>query len=64
MYMGIATHSGWQGEAGPNGAWLIPALLLGTMEIQGNEQPHCCTKYKTYEGALYFMGVALVLPPL
>jgi hypothetical protein len=32
VYMGQATYSGWQGEAGPAGAWLNPALLLGTME--------------------------------
>jgi hypothetical protein len=63
MYMGVATHSGWQGEADPTGAWLIPALLPGTIAIQGNEQPHCCTNYKTYGGALCSMGVALVLPP-
>jgi hypothetical protein len=29
----------------------------------GNEQPRCCTKYKNYGGALYFMRVALILPP-
>jgi hypothetical protein len=45
--MGVATHSGWQGEAGPVGAWLISALLPDTMAIQGNEQPRYCTKYKT-----------------
>jgi hypothetical protein len=33
MYMGEATHSGWKGEAGPIGAWLIPALLPGIMAI-------------------------------
>jgi hypothetical protein len=59
--MGEATYSGWQGEAGPTGAWLNP----GTMAIQGNEQPRYCTKDKTYGGALYFMGAALaLLPPL
>jgi hypothetical protein len=45
--MGVATHSGWQGEAGPVGAWLISALLPDTMAIQGNEQPRYYTKYKT-----------------
>jgi hypothetical protein len=25
MYMGEATYSRWQGEAGPIGAWLIPS---------------------------------------
>jgi hypothetical protein len=35
--MGVATHSEWQGEVGPVEAWLIPALLPGTMAIQGNE---------------------------
>jgi hypothetical protein len=63
VYMGEATYSEWQGEAGPTGAWLNSALLLGTMTIQGNEQPHYCTKDKTYGGVLCFMGVALVLPP-
>jgi hypothetical protein len=63
MYMKVATHSGWQGEAGPTRAWLFPALLLGAMAIQGNEQPQCYTKYKTYGGALCSMSVALVLPP-
>jgi hypothetical protein len=54
-----------QGEAGPAGAWLNPALLLDTMTIQENEQPRYCTKDKTYEGALCFMGMALILhPPL
>jgi hypothetical protein len=38
MYMGVATHSGWQGEAGPTGAWLFLALLLDTMTIQVNKQ--------------------------
>jgi hypothetical protein len=33
--MGEASHSGWQREAGPARAWLIPALLPGTMAIQG-----------------------------
>jgi hypothetical protein len=61
--MEVVTHSGWQGEAGPAGAWLFPALLLGTMAIQWNEQPRCCTKYKTYGGVICSMGVALVLPP-
>jgi hypothetical protein len=37
MYMEVVTHSGWQGEAGPTGAWLFPALLLDTMTTQGNE---------------------------
>jgi hypothetical protein len=63
VYMGEATYSGWQGEAGPVGAWLNPALLPDTMTIQGNEQPRYCTKDKTYGGALCSMGVALVLPP-
>jgi hypothetical protein len=63
VYMGEATYSEWQGEAGPAGAWLNPALLPGTMTIQGNEQPRYCTKDKTYGGALCSMGVALVLPP-
>jgi hypothetical protein len=62
MYMGVATHFRWQGEAGPTGAWLIPSLLPDTMAIQGNEQPRYCTKYKTFGGALCSMGVALVLP--
>jgi hypothetical protein len=45
--MGVATDSERQGEqVPPAGAWLFPTLLLGTMAIQGNEQPHCCTKYK------------------
>jgi hypothetical protein len=61
--MGEATYSGWQGEAGPAGAWLNPALLPGTMTIQGNEKPHYCTKDKTYGGAICSMGAALVLPP-
>jgi hypothetical protein len=39
VYMGEATYSRWQGEAGPAGAWLNPALLPGTMAIQWNEQP-------------------------
>jgi hypothetical protein len=64
MYMGEATYSGWQGEVGPAGAWLNPALLPGIVAIQGNEQPRYCTKDKTYGGALCSMGVALVLPPL
>jgi hypothetical protein len=64
MYMGEATYSGWQGEAGPAGAWLNPALLPGIVVIQGNEQPRYCTKDKTYGGALCSMGVTLVLPPL
>jgi hypothetical protein len=63
VYMGEATYFEWQGEAGPAGAWLNPALLPGTMAIQGNEQPHYYTKGKTYGGALYSMGAALVLPP-
>jgi hypothetical protein len=63
VYMGEVTYSGWQGEAGPARAWLNPTLLPGTMTIQGNEQPLYCTKDKTYRGALYSMGVALVLPP-
>jgi hypothetical protein len=63
MYMKIATHSRWQEKADPARAWLFPVLLLGTMAIQANEQPHCCTKYKTYGYALCSMGVALVLPP-
>jgi hypothetical protein len=46
MYMEVATLSGKQGEqVPPAGAWLFPALLLGTMAIQENVQPHCCTKY-------------------
>jgi hypothetical protein len=63
MYIRGATHSGWQGEAGPAGAWLNPTLLPGTMAIQGNEQPRYCTKCKTYGGALCSTGVAPVLPP-
>jgi hypothetical protein len=63
MYMGVATHSGWQGEAGPTGDWLFPTLLLDTMTTHWNEQPRCCTKHKTYGGALCSTGVALVLPP-
>jgi hypothetical protein len=63
MYMGEATYSGWQGEAGPAGAWPNTALLPGTMAIQRNEQSRYCTKDKTYGGALCSMGVALVLPP-
>jgi hypothetical protein len=63
VYMGEATYSGWQGEAGPTEAWLNPTLLLCTMVIQGNEQPRYCTKDKTYVGALSSMGEALVLPP-
>jgi hypothetical protein len=62
MYMGEATHSEWQEEVGPAGAWLIPALLPGTMAIHGNEQPRYCTKYKTCECYLCSMGMALVLP--
>jgi hypothetical protein len=63
VYMGEATYSGWQGEAGPAGACLNLALLSGTMAIQGNEQPRYYTKDKSYGGALCSMGVALVLPP-
>jgi hypothetical protein len=63
VYMGEATYSGWQGEAGPIGAWLNPALLPGTMTIQENEKPHYYTKDKTYRGALCSMGAVLVLPP-
>jgi hypothetical protein len=63
VYMGEATYSGWQGEASSTGAWLNPALLLGTMTIQGNEKSRYFTKDKPYEGALCSMGVALVLPP-
>jgi hypothetical protein len=63
MYMREATHSGWQREACPTGAWLIPTLLPGTIAIQGNKQPRYYTKYKTYGSALCSMGVALVLPP-
>jgi hypothetical protein len=63
MYMGEVTYSGWQGEEGPVGAWLNPALLSGTMTTQGNEQPRYYTKDKTYGGVLCSMGVALVLPP-
>jgi hypothetical protein len=63
--MEVATHSGRQGEqVPPAGAYLFLALLLGTMAIQGNVQPRCGTKYKTYGGALCSMAVALVLPPL
>jgi hypothetical protein len=64
MYMGEATYSGWQGEAGPARAWLNSSLLPGTMTIQGNEKPRYCTKDKTYGGALCSMCAALVLPPL
>jgi hypothetical protein len=39
-----------------------PALLAGTMVIQGKKQPHYCTKNKTYGGVLCSMGAALVLP--
>jgi hypothetical protein len=35
VYMGEATYSRWQGEAGPVGAWLNPALLPDTMAIRG-----------------------------
>jgi hypothetical protein len=35
VHIGEATYSGWKGEAGPVGAWLNPALLPGTMAIQG-----------------------------
>jgi hypothetical protein len=63
MYMEVATYSGWQWETGPDGAWLFPTLLLDAMAIHGNEQPRCCTKYKTYGGALCSMGVAPILPP-
>jgi hypothetical protein len=63
MYMGEATYSRWQGKAGPTEAWLNPALLPGTMAIQGNEQSRYYTKDKTYGGVLCSMGVALVLPP-
>jgi hypothetical protein len=63
VYMGEATYSGWQGEAGPAGAWLNPTLLPVTMAIQGNEQPRYCIKGKTYGGALCSISVALVLPP-
>jgi hypothetical protein len=63
VYMGEATYSGWQGKAGPVGAWLNPTLLSGTITIQGNEKPRYCTKDKTYRDALYSMGAALVLPP-
>jgi hypothetical protein len=63
VYMGEATYSRWQGEAGPAGAWLNPALLPGTMTIQGNGKSRCCTKDKTYGGALCSMGTVLVLPP-
>jgi hypothetical protein len=63
VYMGEATYSRWQGEAGPAGAWLNPALLPGTMTIQGNEKPRYCTKDKTYGAALCSMGMTLVLPP-
>jgi hypothetical protein len=63
MYIEVATHSRWQGEAGLVGAWLFRALLLDTMTTQGNEQPCCCTKHKTYGGAICSMGVALILPP-
>jgi hypothetical protein len=56
MYIGDATYSRWQGEAGPVGAWLNPALLAGTMAIQGNKQPRYYTKNKTYGGALCSMG--------
>jgi hypothetical protein len=51
------------GEADPAGAWLNPALLPGTMAIQGNKQPRYCTKNKTYGCVQCSMGVALVLPP-
>jgi hypothetical protein len=64
VYIGEATYSRWQGEAGPAGAWLNPALLAGTMAIQGNKQARYCTMNKTYGGALCSMVVALVLPPL
>jgi hypothetical protein len=50
LYMEVATHSGWQGEAGPVGAWLFTALLLDTMTTQGNERSHRCTKHKTSTG--------------
>jgi hypothetical protein len=35
VYMGEATYSGWQGEAGPARAWLNPTLLPDTMTIRG-----------------------------
>jgi hypothetical protein len=35
LYMAVATHSRWQGEVGPAGAWLIIALLPVAMVIQG-----------------------------
>jgi hypothetical protein len=63
VYMGEVAYSEWQGEAGPARAWLNPALLPGTMAIQGNEQSHYCTKDRTYGGALCSMGATLVLPP-
>jgi hypothetical protein len=63
MYTGEATYSECQGEASPSGVWLNPALLVGTMVIQGNKQPRYCTKNKTYRGVLCSMGAALVLPP-
>jgi hypothetical protein len=63
VYVGEATYSRWQGEAGPVRAWLNPALLLGTMAMQGNEQPCYYAKGKTYGYALCSMGAALVLPP-
>jgi hypothetical protein len=63
LYIEVATHSEWQGEAGPTGAWLFSALLLDTMTTQGNEQSRYCTKHKTYGDALYFTGVTLVLHP-
>jgi hypothetical protein len=44
VYIGEATYSGWQGEAGPSGAWLNPTLLAGTMAIHGNKQPRYCSK--------------------
>jgi hypothetical protein len=31
MHMKVVTHSRWQGEAGPVGALLFPALLLDTI---------------------------------
>jgi hypothetical protein len=37
LYMGVVTHSDWQGEAGPIRAGLIPTLLPDTTTIQGNE---------------------------
>jgi hypothetical protein len=63
VYMEAATHSGGKGKQVLLELDCSQHCFWALWQIQGNEQPHYCTKYKTYGGALCSMGVALILPP-